>query len=93
MKGKDITKMYYKGTTKQKSKQRQSKAFINFGLYKSEGAAETKRIMREFDPQYKHFRIEAIGIEHGFGARKIKKEQMLLTRDSKMSYYWKLSNR
>ena len=47
--------------------------------------------MREFDPQCRRSRKEAVGMEHASGIGKIQNEWKLLARDSKPHSYWKLS--
>ena len=47
----DVTKVYFKGTAKEKSKLKQDKALINPGLEKSKIIVERKALMKEFDPR------------------------------------------
>ena len=92
MKGKDIIKVHYKGTTKQKSKLRQGKAFTP-DFKNSKVVAEKETLMKEYNPQYRFSEREAIRMENVSGMEKIQKEWMLITKDSKTNSYWKVSNK
>ena len=54
---------------------------------------DKKKILREILISHcRCSRKETVGVKNMSDVEKIKNEQMLLTRDSKMNSYWKLSN-
>ena len=60
MKGRDVTKVYYKKKTKQKSKIRYVQTVINPGTKISMVVSEMKTFMMEFDSQCKFSRKGAL---------------------------------